>query len=142
MKFDKVKDSGKRQEFKSGAVRDTQTGKGRYDLLPTRALRRLAKHYENGAVKYGDDNWLKGMPMRRMADSALRHLLQALEGKTDEDHWIACAWNVLGIVEYQERIEEDLLPEELNDLPKINKKFIKRETLFKIIDDIKSRLPL
>ena len=141
MDFDKVKDSGKRQEFKSGAVRDTQTGKGRYDLLPTRAIRRLAKHYENGAVKYGGDNWLKGMPMRRMADSALRHLLQALEGKTDEDHWIACAWNVLGIVEYQERIEEDLLPKELNDLPKINKKSIKREGLFKIIDDIKSKLP-
>ena len=67
--------------------------------------------------------------------------VQALEGKTDEDHWIACAWNVLGIVEYQERIEEGLLPEELNDLPKINKKSIKRESLFKIIDDIKSKLP-
>lgn len=118
MKFTKVKDSGKRQGFKSGAVRDIQIGKGRYDLLPTRAIRRLAEHYENGAVKYGDRNWEKGIPLSRMLDSAIRHLFQALEGKTDEDHLIACAWNVLGAVEIQERIEEGLLPKKLDNLPK------------------------
>jgi hypothetical protein len=121
MKYDKVKDSGKRQEFKTGAVRDLQLGKGRYDLLPTRAIRRLAEHYENGAVKYGDNNWLKGMPLKRMMDSAMRHLFKALEGQTDEDHLIAAAWNILGIIELQERIEENLLPKELDDLPKLNK---------------------
>lgn len=122
MKYNKVKDSGVRQKFSTGAVRDTQKGKGRYDLLPTRALRRLAEHYENGAVKYGDNNWLKGIPLRRLADSALRHLLKALEGKTDEDHLTACAWNVLGIIELQERIEENLLPKELDNLPKLKRR--------------------
>lgn len=117
-KYKKVKDSGKRQQFSTGAVRDGQTGKGRYDLLPTRAIRRLAEHYENGAVKYGDGNWLKGMPLTRMIDSAIRHLFTALEGHQDEDHLIACAWNVLGIVELQERIEEGLLSKELDDLPR------------------------
>jgi len=118
MDFKEVKDSGRRQEFKSGAVRDTEIGKGRYDLLPSRAIRRLAKHYENGANKYGDNNYLKGMPMKRFADSALRHIFKALEGQKDEDHWIAAAWNLLAIVEYQERIEEGLLPKKLDDLPK------------------------
>jgi len=118
MDFKDVKDSGERQEFETGAVRDTQIGKGRYDLLPTRAIRRLAKHYENGARKYGDDNYLKGMPMRRFADSAIRHLFKALEGHTDEDHWIASIWNLMAIVEYQERIEEGILDNKLNDLPK------------------------
>jgi hypothetical protein len=117
--FNKVKDSGQRQEFKTGAVRDTQAGKGRYDLLPTRAIRRLAKHYENGAVKYGDNNWLKGIPLKRMMDSAMRHIFKALEGQTDEDHLTAAAWNILGIIELQERIEEGLLPKELDDLPKL-----------------------
>jgi len=121
MKYTKVKDSGKRQEFKTGAVRDIQTGKGRYDLLPPRALRRLAEHYENGAVKYGDNNWLKGIPLKRMMDSALRHIFKVLEGKTDEDHLTAAAWNIMGIIELQERIEEGLLPKELDDLPKNEK---------------------
>lgn len=124
MKFSKVKDSGKRQSFKSGAVRDTAEGKGRYDLLPTRALRRLAEHYENGAKKYGDDNWLKGIPLKRMMDSALRHMFKALEGKVDEDHLTAAAWNIVGIIELQERIEEGMLPKELDNLPK-QKKVVK-----------------
>lgn len=121
MKYKKVKDSGTRQKFKTGAVRDAQRGKGRYDLLPTRAIRRLAEHYENGAVKYGDNNWLKGIPLKRMIDSAIRHLFKALEGQIDEDHLIACAWNVLGIIEIQERIEEGLLPKSLDNLPKKKK---------------------
>jgi len=48
--FEKVMDSGKRQEFETGAVRDIQSGKGRYDLLPTRAMRRIAKHFENEKI--------------------------------------------------------------------------------------------
>ena len=35
-----LKDSGTRQEFASGAVRDQQTGKGRFDLLTPAALLR------------------------------------------------------------------------------------------------------
>jgi hypothetical protein len=122
MKYDKVKDSGERQEFKTGAVRDVQSGKGRYDLLPTRAIRRLAEHYANGAVKYGDNNWLRGIPLKRMMDSAMRHLFKALEGQTDEDHLTAAAWNILGIIELQERIEAGMLPKELDDLPKLENK--------------------
>ena len=68
-----VKDSGARQQFHTGAVRDIQKGKGRYDLITPIALKRLAKHYENGAVKYGDSNWTKGIPLKRITDSAIRH---------------------------------------------------------------------
>ena len=121
MKYKKVKDSGKRQSFKTGSVRDISEGKGRYDLLPTRALRRLAEHYENGAKKYGDRNWEKGQPLARMLDSAMRHLFKALEGQTDEDHWVASIWNLMAIVEYQERIEEGIMDKNLNDLPILKK---------------------
>lgn len=51
-KFDKVKDSGKRENFTTGSRRDTRVGKGRFDLLPPKCIMRLAKHYENGATKY------------------------------------------------------------------------------------------
>jgi hypothetical protein len=117
MKFKEVKDSGQRQSFKTGAVRDMQLGKGRYDLLPTRAIRRLAEHYENGARKYGDRNWEKGIPLSKMLNSAIRHAFKALEGLQDEDHLTAGVWNLLGAVEILERIDAGLLPKELNDLP-------------------------
>lgn len=140
-----LKDSGERQEFESGAVRDIQKGKGRFDLLPlstiffvvptingntfaTYVLSRielfqktgkiydlrealriiikdyeseyvfiesLAKHFEAGAAKYGDNNWQKGLPASRYIDSALRHLFKYLDGQTDEPHKVAFAWNIL-----------------------------------------------
>lgn len=114
-----TKDSGDRQGFDSGAVRDVSTDKGRFDLLPPLAIRRLALLYERGSLKYADRNWEKGMPTSRMADSMLRHAFQVLEGVDDEDHLAAVAWNALGIIEFRERIKRGLLPKELDDLPKL-----------------------
>jgi hypothetical protein len=120
--FDKVKDSGKRQEFKTGSVRDTNIGKGRYDLISPLMLQRLAKHFENGATKYGDRNWEKGQPLSRYFDSAVRHLYKHLEGMRDEDHLAAAVWNVGAMIHTEELIERGLLPEGLNDLPNYLKK--------------------
>lgn len=39
----KIKDSGERQLFKSGAVRDVSEGKGRCDLLPLSVIAKLMK---------------------------------------------------------------------------------------------------
>ena len=117
--FDKVKDSGKEQNFKTGAVRDTQEGKGRFDLLPPYALLRIAKHFENGANRYQERNWEKGIPCSRYLDSALRHLIKVMMGFDDEDHESACAWNLLCFIETKKRAELGILPKELNDIPKI-----------------------
>ena len=65
-------------------------------------LKDLAVHYENGAEKYGVDNWKKGIPVTggdrggSFTDSGLRHLNQYLLGYTDEHHCIACIWNFIG----------------------------------------------
>lgn len=112
-----IKDSGKRQEFQTGSRRDTRDGKGRYDLLPMRAIHRLAKHFEGGASKYGDRNWEKGQPISRYLDSAMRHACKYLQGQRDEDHLIAAAWNIMCAADTEERISEGLLPKELNDVP-------------------------
>jgi hypothetical protein len=116
--FNHVKDSGKREEFSTGSRRDTRAGKGRYDLLPPEAIRRLAVHYENGARKYDDRNWEKGQPLCRFLDSALRHIFKVLEGWEDEDHAAAAMWNIAGFITISERIRKGMLPEELNDLPR------------------------
>lgn len=115
--YTSVKDSGKRENFSTGAVRDTAAGKGRYDLLPTYAIERLARHFENGAVKYGDENWRKGIPLRRFLDSALRHTFKYLEGYRDEDHASAAVWNLMALIETEEQIKRGRLPVSLNNLP-------------------------
>lgn len=112
-----LKDSGTRRKFETGAVRDCASGKGRMDLLPMRTLIRLAQHFEDGAVKYGDDNWRKGIPLRCFADSALRHLCKHMIGQRDEPHLVAAIWNLACMYETQAMIEEGLLPETLNNLP-------------------------
>ena len=114
--FSTVKDSGKREEFSTGSKRDTREGKGRFDLIPTYPLRRLAKHYENGAKKYGDHNWSRGQQLSRYLDSCMRHLMGVLEGATDEDHAAAVAWNMFAYIATCQWIEEGKLPAELDDL--------------------------
>jgi hypothetical protein len=119
-----IKSSGKTQEFESGAHRDSQDGKGRFDLIPTIALKRLAQHYESGANKYGENNWKRGMPLRRFLDSAFRHLIQCLEGKEDEDHAASVIWNICGFIYTKDAILRGELSEDLNNLdnlPKLDK---------------------
>lgn len=145
-----IKDSGNRTEFETGAVRDIQQGKGRFDLMPLDVMSEVfavefsdefekgsianvlksiadfqrtgnelwlciaiahysqavhvdlpklmldvAKHFENGALKYGEHNWQKGIPISRYIDSAVRHLMKDLAGETDEDHAAAFVWNCM-----------------------------------------------
>lgn len=110
-----TKDSGQREEYETGARRDTQEGKPRYDLIPSFALKRLAGLYARGAEKYDDHNWTKGITFSRMLASLERHLHQFKQGDTDEDHLAAIAWNALGIMHFQE-----VGYDELDDLPRFN----------------------
>jgi hypothetical protein len=115
----KILDSGKRQKFVTGAVRDTREGKGRFDLLPPAAMTLLAKHFENGAIKYGDNNWLAGIPLSRYMDSALRHIFKVLADQQDEPHAEAAAWNLVAFLETRERIKAGVLPADLDDMPRV-----------------------
>ncbi len=136
----KIKDSGNRREFESGAVRDVSEGKGRCDLLPLAIIGTwlndrtlifienyirkgdigclwyaledfvgdyqnrysiildVAIHYEEGAKKYDDRNWEKGIPLHCYIDSAVRHYLKMLRGDKDEPHSRAFVFNILGAI--------------------------------------------
>lgn len=110
-----IKDSGERREFESGAVRDMQEGKGRFDLLPMCVLLRLAKHYEAGAIKYKERNWEQGIPCHSYVDSAFRHLVKYMDGYTDEDHLIAAIWNLCGLAWTEEKMPNMMdIPARLN----------------------------
>jgi len=195
IEFNEVKDSGKREEFKTGSVRDTAEGKGKPHLIGGEALkkhiefitgsdyfskencklyqiqlnllnysrleehrevnidniyksihliveyiadsedktyssvmRRLAKHYENGAKKYSANNWRKGQPISRYYDSSMRHLWATIDGKTDEDHPVALLWNLIAIIQTKIDVDRGLLPKELDDYPfTISEVFPKKE---------------
>jgi hypothetical protein len=112
-----TKDSGARESFESGAVRDTRADKGRYDLISWLALHRIAGVYERGALKYEDRNWEAGMPIGRCIDSALRHIGQYMLSELDEDHLGQAAWNLIAALHFDEGILRGFYPEELDDRP-------------------------
>lgn len=82
------------KEYETGAIRDTG-GKGRMDLMPWSAIIRVSKHMEKGSEDHGERNWEKGLPMHCFLDSAFRHMAKYMDGKMDEDHLCAAAWNLL-----------------------------------------------
>ena len=106
----RIKHSGDRTQFDTGAVRDMHSGKGRMDLLPMSALIELSKHCEDGAEKYGEHNVDKGIPQHSLCDSAMRHLTKYMRGDQDEDHLRAAAWNIMWA------LDQTVTHPELNDL--------------------------
>lgn len=100
-----IKDSGKRVKFDSGFNRDTGENKPRYDLIPHELLTRLAIHYTNGAKKYDENNWRKAnseIEYNRFIASAWRHFIAFIRGDKDEDHGIACIWNIMAYIWHKE----------------------------------------
>ena len=55
----------------------------------------VAKHFEEGAKKYGENNWQKGIPVKCYIDSAVRHYLKHIRGDNDERHDRAFCWNII-----------------------------------------------
>lgn len=101
-----IKDSGARQEFIGGAVRDTEEGKIDYSNLfvwfePMGT--RYAEHMTKGRTKYPDPepgvpNWslFEATPevLARTERSLDRHYKAYRAGKTDEDHAAGILFNL------------------------------------------------
>lgn len=105
-----VKDSGVREEYANGFVRDTEDGKHDYSrllrieglhLIPVEALERWAAHMVLGAAKYGEDNWRQArgpVAVARFIRSLCRHVVQFVRGDMDEDHGAAIMFNVAAVM--------------------------------------------
>jgi len=140
-------DNGTRELSETGAMRESNEGRGRCDLLtlhevgtiisdsesdeshilncidnyirlgyvndlyaaieifikdnyPDRytALLELSKHYEQGALKYADRNWEKGIKLHSFINSGVRHYLKFKRGDQDEPHDRAFLWNMFGAI--------------------------------------------
>lgn len=105
-----VKDSGNRQQFASGMMRDTEQDKIQYDLVFDGPLfERLAIHLTKGAKKYARRNWMKAggqEELERFRSSAIRHFYQWMRGDMDEDHFAAVVFNLNGYEYLREKLQE------------------------------------
>jgi len=115
--MDKPAEEQKIRQFPSGAIRCAEADSERWDLITPIGLRRLAETCAEGAVKYGEYNWQKGIPASVMLNHAIRHIYLYIEGDTEEDHLAHAAWNLLGVCHFEEKMPEMI------DIPsrKINK---------------------
>jgi hypothetical protein len=113
MKKDKfiIKDSGKREKYESGMVRDVQDDKPRYDLIYFPLLKDWADLMSGGAKKYGERNWEKSNSieeLNRFKASAFRHFVQFMSGEEDESHHSAVLFNIGAIRYLQDKLNVDI----------------------------------
>jgi hypothetical protein len=90
------------RKFETGAVRDTNVGKSRPDLISPYMLEALGKVLAEGASHYGDRNWEKGMPQEVFKESAARHYVAWMMNKTDEDHAAKLIFNIMAWIHFRE----------------------------------------
>jgi hypothetical protein len=93
-----VKDSGKREQYSGGMVRDVTEGKTDFSLIyDGPMMKRWAEHITKGAKKYAKRNWMKANgqeELDRFKESAARHFYQWITGDVDEDHAAAVYFNI------------------------------------------------
>ncbi len=109
-----IKDSGERQNFSSGMVRDTQMDKSDFmRVLDGPMFDRWADHLTAGEKKYPDvqpgvPNWTLAngeAELTRFKKSAFRHFRQWLRGDRDEDHAAAVFFNINGAEYVKEKLK-------------------------------------
>lgn len=64
---------------------------------PYTAIMEVSKQYEDGAKKYNERNWERGLPVRSFLDSAVRHLMKVGAGWDDEPHFRSTLWNLFSL---------------------------------------------
>lgn len=93
-----------KEKFETGAQRDMDDGKGKPSLISPVLIHHLGVLLAKGAEHYGADNWAKGMPYRRTADSIIRHIYQWLAGDVEEDHLAAVCFGAMCLMTYEEQV--------------------------------------
>lgn len=103
-----MKTSTTERKFLGGAQRDSSTGKGAPQWMPSISLFLVSRIYENGNIQRdklsggtgnGDTrNWEQGMPINELLGSALRHIERYREGDRSEPHLPMAVWNLLNAI--------------------------------------------
>jgi hypothetical protein len=97
-------------KFPSGAIRDSQENKENYiESISWLTLRRYALYMKKVSAKYGENNWIRGIPSSSYEQSLLRHIQKYLSAKyygvdvePDCDHLSAALFNLQGLIHGEE----------------------------------------
>jgi hypothetical protein len=122
-----LRDTGAREVSPTGMVREPRRGKGRFDLIPYAPLELLAQHYEDGADKYGPNNWRRGGYLCEYLSAASRHMTQYADGDRSENHLSAVEWNLFAYQETARAIVEGRLPAIYATDPQDSRKYTEEE---------------
>lgn len=90
-------------QFATVAVRSADREGERYDLISPIAMKRLAQTCDEGAKKYGDFNWEKGMAVSGLLNHAISHIYTYLAGDRSEDHLAHAVWNCMSAIHSAEK---------------------------------------
>lgn len=104
--------TGDRHKIESAIITFSQEIKG--ISIPLMFME-VSKHFEDGANKYAERNWEKGIPTHCYVDSGVRHFLKYIDGFEDERHDRAFVWNMMCL------LWTCMHKPELDDLPYENK---------------------
>lgn len=126
--------------FQDGSYDDVQTDEiGMISLILNQkwssAMLEVAKHYEDGARKYAENNWRKGMDPKIYFDSAMRHFMKWVYGMQDEPHDRAFIWNCMcGAWEAEQerkligktlkRVQQCVMPDSMNVVQSTSPSFV------------------
>lgn len=103
-----------RHTFASGAMSSGK--KPAYHLIPAYALERIARRFELGASKYGEDNWKIGAHDKPFILDRINHAIEHLlyltklvksdtKGRTLDDDAAAVVLNAIFVMEWQEQFD-------------------------------------
>ncbi len=122
---ERVVDSKIFEETDTGGKKDTE-GKLRFDLIPPEVLEEYAKILTDGAKKYSERNWEKGLKLQEHhLGAALRHINKWQKGEdinkeiiwdkikkvfitTENNHMSHALWHICAIVTQIARGRKDL----------------------------------
>lgn len=98
-------------KFKTGAVRDLESGKEDYtETISWTAFKRYAQYMTSKKSRYGSGNFKKGIPIDSYERSLIRHLQKYMANKYEngdseknEDHLAAMVFNIFGIMHEEAR---------------------------------------
>ncbi len=95
--------------FETGAKRDSSTDKPYVHNLLGYTRLRFGYHMTQGANKYGDSNWILGMPIPQYFESMDRHLAKYLYNMRrgvpqEEDHLSAIIFGAQGVMLEEEKL--------------------------------------
>lgn len=109
-------DSKARSEQPDGGGLRYDDGKNKLDLIPIEWIWGLGQVLTQGAEKYAERNWERGMKWSKMVGCGLRHVFKFCVGERYDPesgchHLLHAAWNFLSLFTYDVRMIGE------NDLP-------------------------